>query len=65
MPPSQTNGNKRLVEKERVFFVNVDVRSFMEEIARTAKTGSLKLHFRNGAITKPVLWSEKKPLTEG
>lgn len=61
MPLPQTNGNKRLVEKERVYFVNGHVQLFMEEIARGAKTGSLKLHFRDGVITKPVLWSEKKP----
>lgn len=61
MPLPQTNENKRLVEKERVFFVNGNVQLFMEEIRKTGKTGSLKLHFRDGVITKPILWSEKKP----
>ena len=62
---SESNGQGRaegLVLKDQTFYVDEDAQIFIARVQRERQDGSLRLHFRKGRLTKPILWTEKKTL---
>ena len=59
--PVHQNGKVRpaLTPKDKTFFVDEKLEKFMEKVKLGGMSGSLRLHFREGKLTKPTLWTEK------
>lgn len=52
----------QLTLKEYTFYVDENPEHFIRKVRSERMNGSMRVHFRDGKITKPFLWTQKKRL---